>query len=71
MDLTNITPNPDKWTSFTTSAGLDLKWVAGFDGSGQKIFTSPFVGAIQTTSGVDSEGLGQSKGTLRVYRKTQ
>ena len=70
LDLTNITPNPEKWTSFTTSAGLDLKWVAGFDSSGQKIFTSPFVGAIQTTAGIDSEGLGQSKGTLRVYRKT-
>ena len=70
LDLTNITPNPEKWTSFTTSAGLDLKWVAGFDSSGQKIFTSPFVGAIQTTAGIDSEGLGQSKGALRVYRKT-
>ncbi len=71
LDLTNITPNPDKWTSFTTSAGLDLKWVAGFDGSGQKTFITSFVGAIQTTSGVDSEGPGQSKGTLRVYRKTE
>ena len=70
LDLTNITPNPDKWTSFTTSAGLDLQWAAGFDGSGQKLFTPSFVGAIQTTSGIDSEGLGQSKGTLRVYRKT-
>jgi hypothetical protein len=72
LDLTNITPTPIKWTSFAASAPLDLKWVAGFnpEENGQKIFTDPFVGAIQTTAGIDSEGLGQSKGTLRVYRKT-
>ena len=73
LDLTNITPTPIKWTSFAASAPLDLKWVAGFnpEENGQKMFTFPFVGAIQTTAGIDSAGLGQSKGTLRVYRKTQ
>lgn len=70
LDLTNITPTPDKWTSFASSAELDLKWVAGFNVNGQKKFISPFVGAIQTTAGIDSDGLGQTKGTLRVRRIT-
>ena len=70
LDLTNITPVPVKWTSFATDAELDLKWVAGFKGDGQKKFQSTFVGAIQTTAGIDSEALGQTKGTLRVRRIT-
>ena len=70
LDLANITPTPDKWTSFASSAELDLKWVAGFNVDGQKKFISPSVGAIQTTAGIDSTGLGQTKGTLRVRRIT-
>ena len=70
LDLTNITPVPVKWTSFSADAELDLKWVAGFKGDGQKKFQSTFVGAIQTTAGIDSEALGQTKGTLRVRRIT-
>jgi len=70
LDLTNMTNPIPGWTSFSSSAEYALQWVAGFDGTGQKKFVpdTNFVGAIQTTSGID-DTLSE-KGTLRVRRIT-
>ena len=70
LDLTNMTNPIPGWTSFSSSAEYALQWVAGFDVTGQKKFVSDtnFVGAIQTTSGIDDTS--SEKGTLRVRRIT-
>ena len=70
LDLTNMTNPIPGWTSFSSSAEYALKWVAGFDVTGQKKFVpdTNFVGAIQTTSGINDTS--QEKGTLRVRRIT-
>ena len=70
LDLTNMTNPIPGWTSFSSSAEYALQWVAGFDVTGQKKFVpdTNFVGAIQTTSGINDTS--QEKGTLRVRRIT-
>ena len=66
-----MTTNPiPGWTSFSSSAEYALQWVAGFYLGGQKKFVpdTNFVGAIQTTAGINDTS--SEKGTLRVRRIT-